>query len=141
MTLALVDNASWGRTAFEGIAIDPTTIVGKYTYYGDANLDGKVTGDDYLNVDANLGLSGAQWFQGDFNFSGTTTGDDYLAIDANLGAGTLDPASYDESQAEMIALHAEQCGGKRYIKEVEAALRRTDKTAGNRRARFALDRA
>ena len=43
------------RATFNGINIDTDTVVGKYTYFGDANLDGKVTGDDYVSVDANLG--------------------------------------------------------------------------------------
>jgi len=120
-TLAVVDNALFGRTIWNGESIDATTIIGKYTYFGDANLDGKVTGDDYLAVDANLGATSAQWFQGDFNFSGTVTGDDYLAIDANLGKGTLDPLAFAEDQEAMIALHAERYGGKTYIKAVEAA--------------------
>jgi hypothetical protein len=81
---ALADNAEWSKASFHGISIDATTIVAKYTYFGDGNLDGAVTGDDYVSVDANLG-SGDSWLEGDFNFSGTTTGDDYVAIDANLG--------------------------------------------------------
>jgi hypothetical protein len=125
MVLAVVDNAQFGRSTFEYEfePIDPSTLIAKYTFFGDANLDGQVTGDDYLSVDANLGLTGAQWFQGDFNFDGKTTGDDYLAIDANLGKGTAAPLLYADDQAEMIALHAEQYGGKAYIKKVEQAIR------------------
>jgi len=121
--LAVVDNAQFGKTAFNGIPIDGTTLIGKYTYFGDANLDGQVTGDDYLNVDANLGLSGAQWFQGDFNFSGTVTGDDYLAIDANLGKGTLDALAFADDQEAMIEVHAARYGGESYVKAVERAMK------------------
>jgi hypothetical protein len=84
--LAVADNAMLQRTTWGAEPIDATTIVGKYTYFGDANLDGKVTGDDYVSVDANLG-TGDSWLEGDFNMNGVTTGDDYVAIDANLGAG------------------------------------------------------
>jgi autotransporter-associated beta strand protein len=119
--LAVVDNAAWGRTEFRGIPIDAGTVVGKYTYFGDSNLDGKVTGDDYVAVDANLGAAGAQWFQGDFNFSGSVTGDDYVAIDANLGAGTGSPAMFAEDQALMVEYHASKYGGQTYVEAVEAA--------------------
>jgi autotransporter-associated beta strand protein len=119
--LAVVDNAAWAKTDFRGVAIDPTTVVGKFTYFGDSNLDGKVTGDDYVAVDANLGSTNAQWFQGDFNFSGTVTGDDYVAIDANLGAGTGAAALFAEDQALMIEYHASQYGGDSYVAAVEAA--------------------
>ena len=118
--MAIADNADWGKTSFNGIAIDRTAI-GKYTFFGDANLDGKVTGDDYVSVDANLG-TGDAWLEGDFNMNGLTTGDDYVAIDANLGKGTSNPLAYAELKAEMVALHA-MMFGQGYVEklaEVEA---------------------
>jgi uncharacterized delta-60 repeat protein len=121
--LALVDNAVYGKTSWNGEEIDETTLIGKYTYYGDSNLDGKVTGDDYVAIDSNLGKTDAQWIHGDFNFDGRTSGDDYVSIDANLGLGTANPASYDELQAEMIEVHAESYGGKEYEKRVAQAER------------------
>jgi hypothetical protein len=121
--LAIVDNAIYGRTSWNGQEVDDTTLIGKYTYYGDSNLDGKVTGDDYVAIDSNLGKIDAQWIHGDFNFDSRTSGDDYVSIDANLGLGTTDAASYDELQAEMIATHAESYGSKEYEKKVTQAQR------------------
>ena len=118
--LAVVDNAVWGKSTFNGVNIDSSTIVGKFTYFGDANLDGKVSGDDYVSVDANLGTR-RPWFHGDFNFSGTVTGDDYVAIDANLGKGTTDPSALAEMRAEMITIHAARYGKAAYVKLVEQA--------------------
>jgi hypothetical protein len=117
--LAVADNAAWGKSSFNGINIDADTVVGKYTYFGDANLDGKVTGDDYLNVDANLG-TGDSWLEGDFNMSGVTTGDDYLAIDANLGKGTADPLAFAELKEEMVALHVAMFGEEYLVKLAQA---------------------
>jgi hypothetical protein len=117
--LAIADNAAWGQSSFNGITIDTDTVVGKYTYFGDANFDGKVTGDDYVAVDANLG-TGDSWLEGDFNMSGGTTGDDYVAIDANLGKGTSDPLVYAELKAEMVALHAAMFGDAYLVKLAEA---------------------
>ena len=131
---AVVDNVLLNRTTWLGTTIDATTVIGRYTYFGDANLDGKVTGDDYVSVDANLGLTGAQWVQGDFNFSGTTTGDDYVAIDANLGKGTTNPLSYAEDQEAMVEIHAARYGGETYVKAVEQAAKGNYKIGGSKKA-------
>jgi hypothetical protein len=90
--LALFDNALLGTpmASWRGEAIAPTAIVGKYTYFGDVNIDGQVTGDDYTVVDANLNSTppvGLEWLRGDANTDGSVTGDDYTVIDANLGQG------------------------------------------------------
>ncbi len=96
--LALFDNALVGRTdwpAGSGQTISSSAIVGKYTYFGDTNLDGQVTGDDYGAVDANLGSTGLNpgnaWLLGDTNGDLSVTGDDYASIDANLGLGVGNP--------------------------------------------------
>jgi fibronectin-binding autotransporter adhesin len=56
-----------------------------YTLYGDANLDGIVSGDDFTILVANLGKSVTRWDQGDFNYDGTVSGDDFTLLVANLG--------------------------------------------------------
>ena len=78
-----------------------------------------MTGDDYLNVDANLG-TGDTWLEGDFNMSGTTTGDDYLAIDANLGKGTANPLAFAELKEEMVAAHVAMFGEEYLVKLAQA---------------------
>ncbi|HEX8521540.1 MAG TPA: PEP-CTERM sorting domain-containing protein [Tepidisphaeraceae bacterium] len=89
--LALFDNALVGATDYpfgSGTTISSTAIVGVYTVFGDADLNGQVTADDYLAVDSNLGRAvapGEGWISGDFDFSGTVTPDDYIAVDSNLG--------------------------------------------------------
>jgi len=68
--LALFDNALVGAGSWNGQAIGANAVVGKYTYFGDVNLDGKVSGDDYTLVDANLGTDpglGLEWLRGDAN--------------------------------------------------------------------------
>jgi autotransporter-associated beta strand protein len=53
---AVIDNAAgFGASDWRGIAVDGTTVICKLTYYGDGNLDGQVTTDDYVVVDLNLG--------------------------------------------------------------------------------------
>jgi hypothetical protein len=92
--LALFDNGFVGATDWEGQPIGANAIVGKYTYFGDANIDGQVTGDDYTVIDANLNTTppdGLAWLSGDMNLDGDVTGDDYTVIDANLGLGVGNP--------------------------------------------------
>ncbi len=96
--LMLFDNALVGATewpAGSGQSIGANAVVGKYTYFGDTNLDGQVTGDDYGAIDANLGTTGIapgiEVLVGDTNFDGQITGDDYAAVDVNLGLGVANP--------------------------------------------------
>jgi ELWxxDGT repeat protein len=72
-----------GQTAtWSGQAVDATTVIVKYTYAGDANLDGQVTGDDYSAIDFSILVPDSfGWSAGDFNFDGVISGDDYAAID------------------------------------------------------------
>jgi hypothetical protein len=58
-----------------------------YTYYGDANLDGKVDASDYSRIDSSYlaeqtsGNSISGWYNGDFNYDGVVNGSDYTLID------------------------------------------------------------
>src|SRR5829696_3846372 len=76
--LALFDNALVGLTQWASQPIALNAIVGKYTYFGDMNIDGQVTGDDYTIVDTNLNTDpavGVKWLRGDANLDGIVTGD------------------------------------------------------------------
>jgi hypothetical protein len=84
------------KTDLEGVPVDDTTVMVKYTYNGDANLDGKVDRDD-LNVFITNYLtppSAAQmgWQAADFNDDGVVDRNDlnlfmygYLHQGAPLG--------------------------------------------------------
>jgi autotransporter-associated beta strand protein len=67
--------------AFDGLNVSDTDVLVKYTYYGDANLDGKIDGSDYSRIDNGSpgGLTG--WYNGDFNYDGVINGSDYTLID------------------------------------------------------------
>jgi hypothetical protein len=56
-------------------------VLARYTYFGDANLDGKVDGSDYARIDNGVlnGLTG--WYNGDFNYDGIIDGSDYTLVD------------------------------------------------------------
>jgi fibronectin-binding autotransporter adhesin len=68
---------------FDGIAPEANAVLVKYTYFGDANLDGKVDGSDYSLIDAGYSSHGtlSGWYNGDFNYDGTIDGSDYALLD------------------------------------------------------------
>jgi hypothetical protein len=73
-------------STFDGTTPADGDVLVKYTYYGDANLDGQVDGSDYTKIDAGYSsqtgsskLTG--WENGDFNYDGKIDGSDYTLID------------------------------------------------------------
>ena len=85
-SVGIVSNADMGLATFGGQSVGANDTLIGYTYGGDANLDGMITGDDYFQIDSAFpqGLHG--WFNGDFNYDGAITGDDYFIIDSNFAA-------------------------------------------------------
>jgi probable HAF family extracellular repeat protein len=82
-------NSSGGRlyATFDGEPVSATDVLVKYTYYGDANLDGTVNSADYAQIDNALLQEGSTtanvtgWYNGDFNYDGLVNGSDYTLID------------------------------------------------------------
>jgi hypothetical protein len=74
-------NTSLGT--FDQINNDPAVgaILLRYTYYGDANLDGKVDSADYVRIDNGFIGKLTGWQNGDFNYDGVVNGSDYTLID------------------------------------------------------------
>jgi hypothetical protein len=70
---------------FGSETVDATSVLVKYTYGGDANLDGKINVDDYTKIDFNVSLASTGWLSGDFNYDGKINVDDYTLIDFNVG--------------------------------------------------------
>jgi autotransporter-associated beta strand protein len=95
--LALFDNALAGFSQWptgSGNFIATASIVGKYTYIGDTNMDGQVTPQDYTATDSNLGTTvdpSISWFYGDTNFDGNIDPTDYAGIDGALSLGQGNP--------------------------------------------------
>ena len=71
---------------FCGHTVMGSDVLVMYTYGGDANLDGAITGDDYFQIDSGFPLGMHGWFNGDFNYDGAIDGDDYFIIDSNFPA-------------------------------------------------------
>ena len=76
------------------------------TVAGDANLDGRVDQQDYLNIIANMGRAGATYFEGDLNGDGAVTADDLALVSLNIGAGANMAAGPPLLAAPPPAAHA-----------------------------------
>ena len=84
--VGVLDNADakvGGKTQFAGEAIDATSVLAAYTWWGDANLDGVVDANDYDVIDKNFLFTPATagWWTGDFNYDGVIDANDYDRID------------------------------------------------------------
>jgi hypothetical protein len=66
---------------FDGQNPSASDVLIKYTYYGDANLDGTVDGSDYSKIDYGFINHLTGWSNGDFNYDGVVDGSDYTLID------------------------------------------------------------
>ena len=110
---------------FDGTAPGPGDILVRYTWFGDANLDGKVDGSDYSLIDAGYASHGTLtgWYNGDFNYDGNVDGSDYTLIDndfnnqtVNLStaAATAQPAAVPEPSAIVVtAIFGAACRRRR----------------------------
>ena len=69
---------------FAGRSVDANSILVKYTWNGDMDLNGKVDADDYFLIDSGF-LSQGQlkgYRNGDLDFSGGIDADDYFLVDS-----------------------------------------------------------
>jgi hypothetical protein len=94
------------KNLFDGYAPGASDILIKFTYYGDANLDGKVDGSDYVRIDSGYLTHATGWYNGDFNYDGVVNGSDFTLIDnafnsqgASLAASISSPTA--EATAEI----------------------------------------
>ncbi len=69
------------RSTFDGATPVDGDILVKYTYYGDANLDGQVDSSDYARIDNGFLNKLTGWGNGDFNYDNVVNGSDYTLID------------------------------------------------------------
>jgi hypothetical protein len=76
---------------FDGEVLDDSMVLVKYTYYGDADFNGRVNFDDYVRTDNGLNNHQSGWMNGDFDGNGRVNFDDYVLLDLafNTQSGTL----------------------------------------------------
>jgi hypothetical protein len=90
---------------FDGSIPADGDILVKYTYYGDANLDGKVDGSDYSRIDNGYLGQMTGWANGDFNYDGVIDGSDYTLID---NAFNTQGSQINGNSASLVAKTTEQ---------------------------------
>ena len=85
LAVGVIPNSANGTTplyaSFDGRTSLATDVLARATYYGDANLDGRVDAADYTRLDAGYLARTTTWFDGDFNYDGTVDASDYTLAD------------------------------------------------------------
>jgi hypothetical protein len=87
---------------FAGQSVDGSTVLIKFTYGGDTNLDGKVDVSDLLNLAAHFNQSGA-WQDGDFDRSGSVNSLDLAILAQDWQAGVGDGATLGGGLDALVA--------------------------------------
>jgi hypothetical protein len=79
-----------GKASFAGQSVDATSLLIKYTYDGDADLDGDVDVAD-LGALASTWQQEGPWTAGDFDYNGTVDVADLGLLASNWQAGVGSP--------------------------------------------------
>ena len=91
---------------FAGETADATAVLVKYTWGGDANLDGMLNGDDYFAIDTHVSGTAYGFTNGDFNYDGAVNGNDYFIIDSNISkaSGTIPGADVPGASIPSVSV-------------------------------------
>jgi hypothetical protein len=77
-SLGVIDNNDWGHGSFGGQDVNLTDILVKYTYIGDANVDGIVGSDDFNQFLLGFNGGGTKvWLNGDFDYDNDVDSEDF----------------------------------------------------------------
>lgn len=87
--LGYATTSSLGITNFDGQSVSGANVLVRYTYTGDANLDGVVNALDFNAIASNFGGSNKFWFTGDFNYDGSVNTADFNALASNFNQPAL----------------------------------------------------
>ena len=66
---------------FVGRSVNANDVLVRFTFYGDADLNGTVNFDDYVRTDNGFNNRLTGWSNGDYNFNDQVNFDDYVLID------------------------------------------------------------
>jgi hypothetical protein len=91
-SLGFASNASLNKTSFAGVTgLTSSSVMVKYTYAGDANLDGQVDIGDLGLLAGAWQQSGKSWFDGDFTYDGRIDIGDLGLLAGNWQKGVGNP--------------------------------------------------
>jgi hypothetical protein len=110
-----------GHAPFAGQTVDPTSVLARYTFLGDANLDGSVGFNDLVrlaqsyNTDFNTNpTTNSWWSRGDFNYDGVVNFADLVKLAQNynqsLPAGPVESAFTSVPEPTIIPILFAACG-------------------------------
>jgi hypothetical protein len=90
---------------FQGDDPQVNDVLIAYTYYGDANLDGKVDGSDYSLIDNGYANHMTGFYNGDYNYDGVIDGSDYTLMDNafNSQAASFGPSAEVAAITSLVA--------------------------------------
>ena len=95
-TLGILQNTT-GTAAiypsFDNQSSIMSDVLIKFTFVGDANLDGKVDGTDYSRIDSGFVTHATTWSSGDVNYDAAVNGSDYTLLDNAFNTQPKAPAS------------------------------------------------
>jgi hypothetical protein len=93
-----------GPGGVDGEPVNTSDVEVRYTYYGDANLDGHVDGSDYSRIDNGFLHHLTGWSNGDFNYDNVVNGSDYTLIDNAFNSQGASLASQiAQPQSEVVS--------------------------------------
>jgi autotransporter-associated beta strand protein len=87
--------------SFSGETVNADSVLIKYTYFGDSNLDGFVNDTDFSLFSSNYGTNGGSnpWLNGDYNHDGFVNDTDFALWSASYG---LTPTLSDNGGIQAI---------------------------------------
>jgi hypothetical protein len=88
-----------GGGSFSSFSVDGTAVLIKYTYYGDADLNGQVDVNDLGILASNWQMPG-DWVRGDFDYNGSIDVNDLGLLATNWQAGVGSPLGPGQSGGE-----------------------------------------
>jgi hypothetical protein len=102
LRLGYRDNTG-GLTAFAGQPVDPSSLLIKFTYAGDSDLDGDVDVNDLGSL-ASAWQTAGLWVAGDFDYNGSIDVNDLGMLASNWQAGVGNPLGPSSLSDALSAL-------------------------------------
>jgi hypothetical protein len=84
--------------------VDASSILIRYSRYGDADLNGTVNLADFNRLAAHFGSTDAFWSEGDFNYDGVVNLQDFNRLAANFGLSAAGPEVTSQDWAALAAV-------------------------------------
>lgn len=76
-SIGIAEAGDLGITSFAGQTVDSTTVLIRFTYVGDSDLDGDVDNADFGQFFSHFQQTGQTWFTGDFDYDGDVDNSDF----------------------------------------------------------------